>query len=613
MLRKLRHFFRHYWQFGIALVALILGLIFWLANLDTASNIILVAVSIALLFPLLVGMWRDIRQGTYGVDILAATAIITALVMQEYWAAIIIVLMLTGGEALEDYAGHRAQAELDALLSQAPQKARIVKAHGKLVEVPVSVVSVGDKILVRPGEVVPVDGAIIDGEADFDESSLTGESLPQAKHIGESVMSGSISIDGAVTIKAVHSAQDSQYQQIIRLVKNAQHSQAPFVRLADRYSIPFTIIAFAIAIGAWVFSGESQRFLEVLVVATPCPLILAAPIAIVSGMSRAAKHGIIVKTGAALERLGQARTIAFDKTGTLTEGKLSVDTIKAFNGFTKNDVLQFAAAVEQNSVHVLARAIVEKAAEQKLKLPKVKGAKEAAGRGVSAIVQRKTVLVGGLNYLKQGGISLPAKLSAPKQTAVYVAIDGKLAGIITLSDSIRPETKQTILALKNFGIQHIHMVTGDNQQTAKTVASSVGITEVTAEALPAEKLLAIEQLKNRPVAFVGDGVNDAPVLTASDVGIALGARGSTAASESADMVIMLDDVSRVARAVAISKRTLSIAKQSIFIGIGLSVILMGIFATGKFTAVQGALIQEIVDVIVIVNALRAHGSARKSL
>lgn len=611
MIQKLYRFFRDYWQFGIALNALLIGIVLLLVGHATIAHWIIGIVSLILTVPLIIDMWRNLREGTYGIDILAATAIITAVVMHEYWAAIVVVLMLTGGEALEDYAENRAKTELDSLLTHAPQTARVIKSRGKMMEVPVSKVMLHDKLEIRPGEVVPVDAVIIEGDANFDESSLTGESLPQIKQAGDTILSGSINIDGAVIVKAVHTARDSQYQQIIKLVKAASANHSPFVRLADRYSIPFTVISFAIAGGAWAFSGDSLRFLQVLVVATPCPLILAAPIAIISGMSRAAKHGIIIRTGSALERLAEAKTIAFDKTGTLTEGNLIVTSVQGYEDVPSNEVLGIAAALEKSSNHVLAKAILEKANEARPKTVKAKYVKEIAGRGVSAVVAGKPVLVGRIGFMKENEVTMPASLRAAKQTVMYVARGGELIGEIGFADTIRKESKSTIERLRSSGIRHILMVTGDNKQTAETIAKKLGIDDVTAEALPADKLHTIEKLQQKPVAFVGDGVNDAPVLTAADVGIALGARGSTAASESADMVIMLDDVSRVAWAVDISKHTLKIAKQSIWVGIGISIVLMVVFATGRFKPLYGALLQEVVDVIVIFNALRAHGSFRK--
>lgn len=603
---------REYKLFSLALLAIIVGLILLLAGQKKASNIVIAAVAIFELFPLLWGMWDDFKSGRYGIDILAATAIIASVALGQYWAAIVVVVMLTGGEALEKYAEGRAQQELKSLLKNAPQKAQLLK-KGKLVEVKVSEIHVGDKVFIKAGDLVPVDCVITDGAANFDEASLTGESLPQAKQRDDLLLSGSINIDGAVTAKATKRAEDSQYQQIIKLVRGAAASQAPFVRLADRYSIPFTILAFAISLGVWAYTGEAIRFLEVIVVATPCPLILAAPIALISGMSRASRYGIIVKNGSALEKLANIKTMAFDKTGTLTSGELSVESIKTFGSFSQTQVLAAAASLEQSSNHILAQAIVEAAKDQGIKIKKAKHVKEIAGRGLQATVKRQPILVGRYSLLEEHEVSLPNKFDAAsvQQTAIYVAIDDELAGYITLKDEIRDETSVTLDRLRSLGLKRFMMVTGDNQAVADSIAKELKIKHVHAETLPAEKLHILDDVKDRPIAFVGDGVNDAPILTAADVGIALGARGSSAASEAADVVIMLNDFGRVAIAVAIAKRTFFIARQSILIGIGLSVLLMLIFATGRFTALAGALIQEVVDVFVIVNALRAHNSRIK--
>lgn len=611
-MKKLFSFVRHYWQFCFALVSAGVALGLQFAGADTAVHWILGIATGILVIPLLWGMVQDLREGTYGVDILAATAIIVSVIMQEYWAGIVIVLMLTGGESLEDYAEHRARRELDTLLSSAPQKARILKGKQEIT-VKASEVREGDKIVIRPGEVVPVDAIILDGSSSFDESSLTGESLPEVKKKGQSIMSGSVNMEGVITAEAVHSAADSQYEQIIKLVKAANNSKAPFVRLADRYAIPFTVVSFGIASIAWALSGDSLRFLQVLVVATPCPLILAAPIAIISGMSRAAKQGIIIKNGSSLEQLALARTFAFDKTGTITAGQPQVERVQTFHSYKQADVLAYAAALEQSSNHVLANAILQKTEKSKVKVPKVKNVQELAGHGLKARLGGKTILVGRLSLLTDHHIDLPKQFD-PKtvqQTAAFVAVDSELVGIISFEDEIRPEAKKTLTRLRELGVEHFMMVTGDAKTTAAAVAKKVGIKKFTAEALPGDKIQALETAQDRPIAFVGDGVNDAPVLTASDVGIALGARGSTAASESADVVVMLDDLEHVAEGRQIAKRTFFIAKQSILVGIGLSVVLMLVFATGKFKPVYGAAIQELVDVVVIFNALRAHHGGKK--
>lgn len=607
MFKKLIHFFREYSHLGLVVLAILISLGLTIANQDKIAHIILGATALISAVPLLIDMIKSLRHGTYGIDILAVTAIVTSVLLGEYWAGMIIVLMLTGGEALEDYAEKRAKTELTSLLERAPKKAHLLKGD-KTVEIPIEEVLIGNKLLIRPGDVIPVDGIITEGTSTLDESSITGESIPVSKKVGDTILSGSVNMDSALTIKVLRSAKDSQYEQIVKLVKSAAASQAPFVRLADRYSIPFTIISFVIAGTAWAVSGDPLRFLQVIVVATPCPLILAAPIALISGMSRSAKQGIIVKNGSALERLAEIKTIAFDKTGTLTRGTPVVSVVTNYGKFSKNEVIEVAAVLEQKSNHILAKAIVSKAHSLKLKLPKAKNVRETPGYGVTGLVGKKQVLVGKVKYIQQHDVLLPKSINAKgfSTTTSLVVIDGTVAGAIAFEDQLRPESKATLSRLKQIGIKHLLMVTGDNQKTADTIAKKIGLTDVQAECLPADKLLAVENVSDKPVAFVGDGVNDAPVLTAADVGIALGARGSTAASESADVVIMLDDIGRVATGVEIAKRTFSIAKQSILIGIFISIGLMFIFSTGRFAPVYGAAIQEVVDVIVIFNALRAH-------
>ena len=604
--KKILKILKTYKLLALAILALIAGIILYFAVSKTAAYWVMGTVAIIECLPLIKSMFEDFRSGTYGIDILALTAIITSVILRQDFAALIIVVMLTGGESLEDYAERRAHSELDALLKGSPQTAHIMRGR-KLIDITAKDVKVGDKIIVKPGEIVPVDAIIIEGSSSFNESSLTGESLPVNHSLGEQILSGSVNSDSVITAKAIHTAKDSQYQQIIRLVKSAAASQAPFVRLADRYSIPFTFAAYAIAVTVWVLSHQAIRFLEVIVVATPCPLILAAPIALISGMSRASRYGIIVKTGSALEKLAEAKTIIFDKTGTLTTGQLSIESIKAFDPYSKDEVLALAASIEQNSTHVIASAIVNSASKNGIKIAKVKDVRETPGKGLKASYKGDRLILGRGDFLKEQGIELKeGSRSKEAKTTVYLAINNRLAGVIFLSDSPRPESKQTIKDIIRLGVKQTVMITGDNQTTADAIARSVGIKTVYAETLPGEKLHALEDISERPAIFVGDGVNDAPVLTGSDIGIAMGAMGSTAASESADLVIMTDDLSRVASAIEIAKKTFAIAKQSILVGIGLSLVLMIIFATGKFLPIYGAVLQEVVDVVVIFNALRVH-------
>lgn len=608
MLRKISAFFREYRQLAFVIVAVLVGLGLQLTGQQTALNWVLGTTSAIMVIFLTIDMIKDLREGNVGVDVLAATAIVTAVLLGEYWAAIVVVLMLTGGEALEDYAESRAKTELTSLIKRKPTKATVLRGK-KRTEISASKIAVKDKVIVLPGEVIPIDGFVLSGESSVDESSLTGESLPVLIRPSDKVMSGAVNIEGELTIEAAQTAENSQYERIIRLVQAANASKAPFVRMADRFAVPFTLVSFLIAGSAWFVSGDPVRFLQVLVVATPCPLILGAPIALISGMSRLAKHGIIVRTGSAMERLAEVQTMAFDKTGTLTKGIPQVSVVKALKGFTKNEVLTYAAALEQSSSHVLAKAVVAHAEAKHLSVRTAKHVRETAGHGVIGRMNGKQIAIGRLDFLDSVGVEIPSKQrESVNETTTYVAFNDKLAGSISFTDKLRPETGSMLARLKKAGIKHTLMVTGDSSSVANKIAKKLGITDVKADCLPSDKILAIERIEHKPIGFVGDGVNDAPVLTSADVGIALGARGSSAASESADIVIMQDNIEKVADSVEIAQRTFAIARQSILIGIFISLGLMAVYWTGRFSPLSGAILQEVVDIIVIINALRAHGA-----
>lgn len=611
MLEKIKDF--EYKAAVFAIISFGAALACYSGGADKAGNLIILITAGLQVIPLALDMIKSLMGGKLGVDLLAITAIVTALLLGEYITAAVIVVMLTGGEALENYAENRAKGELDALMKRAPTTATI-EINGKSKRVPIASVEEGDILVIKPGDVVPVDAEIVSGESSFDESALTGEAVPVDRGHGDALLSGSINGGGLVKAKALHTAKESQYEQIIELVKQATSSQAPFIRLADRYSVVFTAIAFTIAGAAFFISGGDWiRFLQVIVVATPCPLLLGAPIALVSGMSRAAKHGIIVKNGSALERLARVKTFAFDKTGTLTHGIPKLVSIKTSGGFKKDEVLALTAAVEEGSSHILAQAIYAAAQKQNLTLPKISSQHEETGLGIRAKHGKDVLLVGKRTFIEQSGIKI-AKNVVTDGTAVYLAVAGKLAGVLIFEDTLRDESKQTLLQLQALGMEHSLMLTGDSSSIGQKIAKMVGITTVKADALPADKLHALKNLdeSHRLVAMVGDGINDAPTLAAADVGIALGAKGSTAASESADVVVLMDSLVKVAESYKIAKDTFKIATQAILIGISISVGLMLIYSTGKFSPVSGAAIQELIDIIVMIYALRAHGPWRKS-
>ncbi|MCK8477190.1 heavy metal translocating P-type ATPase [Microbacterium aurugineum] len=566
----------------------------------------------------LVGMVRDVLRGHVGLDILAVVAMVATLAVGEYIASLIIVLMLSGGEALEDFAGRRAKRDLSALLDRSPRIAHVL-VHPETTEsddvrdVPVDQVSVDDVLLVRPSEIVPVDGTLLTATGTFDESSLTGESMPVTREAGGEVLSGTINGTRAVRIQAVRTSADSQYQQIVALVHEAEASHAPVVRLADRFAIPFTAVSLVLAGAAWAISGDSTRFAEVLVLATPCPLLIAAPVAFLGGLSRAAKAGVIMKGGAVLEQIARVRSAAFDKTGTLTQGRPELVDVRPTNGFDADELLQLAASAEQYSTHVLAEGIRRAAEQRGLPLHSAEEAREEATNGVVARIGGRVVVVGKPAYVSSHAPDTVRATLDVSHAAAYVCVDGRFAGVLVLADHPRPEAGSVVSWLRGNSVDRIVMLTGDVGPTAESVAHQVGISEVHAELLPPEKVRLAAELHPRPVMMVGDGVNDAPVLAAADIGIAMGAKGATAAGDAADVVILVDSLAKVVDALSIGRHTLRVALAAIWIGIGLSVGLMLVAMTGVIPAVAGALVQELVDLATILYALRALSGPTSSL
>ena len=589
---------------AIALFSAILEFGFGLA---LVAQIIITVTGTLIALSMLKEMIKTLRSGSYGVDLLAITAVAATLAVGQYWAAMIVLIMLVGGDSLEDYASKKAHTELKALLDNSPQTAHKVVAD-KLVDIKVDEANIGDQLVVKPGETVPVDGHIIKGSSMFDESSLTGESRPITKNISDTVYSGSINGDSAITMTVDKLAKDSQYQRLIQLVKQADSTPAHFVRMADRYAVPFTGIAFVIAGIAWFVSKDPVRFAEVLVVASPCPLILAAPVALVSGMSRSSRNGIVVKTGSVLEKMATAKTAAFDKTGTITSGRLFVDQIKPVAGTTKEELLSYAASAEQSSGHILARSLLNYAVKHDVNLLEVQQLSEVTGNGVTAQIAGQTIKVGKASF-----VAPTAQVAETTQTCVYISLNDRYIGTITFIDKLRFEAAQTMQTLRDHGVKHLMMLTGDQQAIAQTIAKEVGIDDVRAKLLPEEKIKALKAVpeSEHPVIMVGDGVNDAPSLTVADVGIAMGAHGATAASESADVVILKDDLLKVAKAVEIAQDTLRIARQAVLIGIFICVFLMLVASTGWIPAIVGAMFQEVIDTVSILWGLRARYSHEK--
>ena len=560
--------------------------------------------ALPVLAALLLEIVLRLGRGDLGLDVIAALSITSALVFGEQLAALVVALMYAGGQYLEDFAQRRATREMTALLARAPRTA-LRRSGNSLEEVPIEAVLVGDRLSLRRGDVTPVDGVVCDGTALLDQSALTGEWLPVKRRVGEDVLSGSVNVGELFEFTVTRRATESTYAGIVRLVEQARNQKAPMSRLADRYAVAFLIATIALALAAALASGDPVRAVAVLVVATPCPLILAVPVALVAGVSTAARQGILVKGAKALERMGSIRALVVDKTGTITTGLPTLVAIEA--QCPDDELLRLAASLDQASTHSLAKTITAEAARRKIPLSLPEQVTEAPGDGIEGLVDGQHVRLGGSRYVAEQVGPLPnLKTASPGAMTVAVAVDGAFAGFLVFSDLLRPGGESLLGQFRNIGINHITLATGDGADVAETLASGMGFDEILSEMRPEEKVRAvISARKHGPVMMIGDGVNDAPALAAADIGVAMGTSGATATAEAADVVLLVDKLERIVRAIHIARRCRSIAIQSVVAGIGLSLAGMVVAALGYLQPVEGALLQEAIDVAVILNAMRA--------
>lgn len=596
-------------------VGLAAGLVARAAGAVDLAGGLWIAATLPVLAALAAEIVTSLRRGDVGLDIVAALSMTAALVFGEHLAAAVVALMYAGGQYLEDFAEKRARREMTALLARAPRSA-MRYVDGELVEVPVDEIVPGDRLLVRRGDIVPADGVVDRGVALLDQSALTGESLPVRCTVGGPAMSGSTNVGDAFDLGVARRAADSTYAGIVRLVEQAERSRAPMARLADRFAIVFLAVTVGLAGGAWLVTGDPIRAVAVLVVATPCPLILAVPVALVAGLSRAARQGILIKGGKALEAMARIKAMVVDKTGTLTEGKAELGGIVTASELSETEVLRLGASLDQASKHVMAETIVAEARARGLPLSLPTDVAENAGEGIEGLVDGHAVIVGGTGFVaaRLGVEPTALRLATPSPgtVSVAIAVDGVLAGELVLADPLRHGTGTLISDLRQFGVERIVLATGDRRDVAEAVARGLGFDAVHAELTPERKILVVlAERKHGPVMMVGDGVNDAPALAAADVGVAMGARGAAASAEAADVVLLVDRLDRILPALRIARRSRRIALESVYAGIGLSVVGMIAAAFGYLQPVQGAILQEIIDVAVILNALRALGGRRE--
>ncbi|MDX8525969.1 heavy metal translocating P-type ATPase [Mesorhizobium sp. MSK_1335] len=601
----------------IAVLGLALGLGAWRSGADFVSpDAIWTAATLPVVTMLAISILRDFWIGRIGVDAIALVSMSAALLLGQALAAVVIAIMYAGGTVLEDLARGRAERNLRALTDRAPRVAHRKSAHGTET-VPINQVAVGDELLVRAGELLPVDGILTDASALLDESTVTGEALPERRCASDALRSGTVNAGEAFVMRASAIADKSTYAAIVRMVAAAQTAKAPFIRIADRFALLLLPVTLLVAGIAWYLSGDPIRALAVLVVATPCPLILAAPVAFIGGVSRAARAGILMKGSTALEALAQIRTAIFDKTGTLTLGGAELIEIDVAPSQEAEELLRLLASLEQASHHVLADSIVRIAHHRNLALSQPRDVREYRGEGLKGQVDLTSIAAGSRSLVlgdrpqPQWAESGEERHRNAQALRVFLALDGELAGIFTFGDAIREDAPDTVGALRSAGVTRIVMLTGDDGAAADKIAASLELDAVIADATPADKVATVETEKAMaPTMMVGDGINDAPALAAATVGIAMGARGGTASSEAADVVVLTDRLQPVAEALRIARRTRGIALQSIIVGLALSGIAMIAASMGHITPVAGALLQEGIDVAVILNALRALGDGR---
>lgn len=606
-----------------AIIGLIFGSLFhWFYN-EHIGHWIWIGTLLIGGIPIIFWTIRDIIHRRFATDIIAMLAIITAILSNEALPGVVIVIMQSGGKALEDYAFRKVTASLDALLANSPRQAHR-KKNNMIEEIDVNSIKIGDVLVVRPGDLIPIDGHLIIGNNNativrsvVDESALTGEPIPKTKKAGDLLFSGTVNVGDAFEMIADKLSEESQYSKIVTMVRKAQEEKAPIQRIADRYAIWFTPITIFISFFGFLITGKVETILSVLVVASPCSLIFATPIAIIGGINKCAKLGIIIKSGLSLEKVGKAESIVFDKTGTITFGSPTIETIiSLYNTVNSDDILLKAGCVEQLSSHPTAKVITKKAQEKYGELTIPDNFHEIPGIGVEGFLNGEHIVIGSQSILEnifekqelKNILNLKKNNQFKGKMLAFVNIDDRPVGIIVFGDIIRTGVKSMIDNFKSIGVKEIMILSGDSYENSQIIAQEIGVNSFEANLLPEDKLNSIKKLKKRykNVIMIGDGINDAPALAVATVGIAMGAHGTAISAEAADIVLLVDDVTKVVDTLNISKRTIHIAKQSIYVGLGASFIFMLIASFGFIPPTVGAIIQELMDVAVIINALRAR-------
>lgn len=616
----MKKFLSNYYLIILTTVVGILALIFQFGfQLNLVSLILIHSCAAIFVVITVVSMIKDLIKGHVGLDILALTSIISTLFVNDtingitiegYWACLMIMIMMASGQALESFSSRKANKELTELINKTPKVVHLLTDSGYCMDIDIKEAKIGDLFLIKPNETVPLDSTITDGNSSFNMSSLTGESLPESKKVGDKILSGFINGDSPIIARVDKKDADSQYQTIVKLAKEVDKKPSKFVKMTDKLAIPFTIVSYLLAGLGWLIAYITNpsislmdgftRFVEVLVVASPCPLLLAAPIAMISGISQAYKKNILIKDPIAFEKLANTKTFAFDKTGTLTIGKPSISKIETIDDYSKDDLLLYMANLEINSNHIFAKSIIE--SSNQTNLLKASDIKEYPGKGVEGFIDGVKYKVGNRSF-----VSLDDNIEKG-ETLVGLSVNDNPVGYIIFRDKLKKDTKEALSSLRDMNVDKIVMLTGDNEKTASRIAEEAGIDKYYSSLSPQDKLNIITSASDddRPIAMVGDGINDTPCLANADVGIAMQSGNDGAISEVSDIIILNDSIDSIVLAKKISINTLKIGRQAVLIGITTCIILMIVAAFGVLPAIIGAICQEGIDLISILWALRAH-------
>lgn len=616
----MKKFLSNYYLIILTIVVGILALIFQFGfQLNLVSLILIHSCAAIFVVITVVSMIKDLIEGQVGLDILALTSIISTLFVNDtingitiegYWACLMIMIMMASGQALESFSSRKANKELTELINKTPKVVHLLTDSGYCMDIDIKEAKIGDLFLIKPNETVPLDSTITDGNSPFNMSSLTGESIPESKKVGDKILSGFINGDSPIIARVDKKDADSQYQTIVKLAKEVDKKPSKFVKMTDKLAIPFTIVSYLLAGLGWLIAYITNpsislmdgftRFVEVLVVASPCPLLLAAPIAMISGISQAYKKNILIKDPIAFEKLANTKTFAFDKTGTLTNGKPSISKIETIDDYSKDDLLLYMASLEINSNHIFAKSIIE--SSNQTNLLKASDIKEYPGKGVEGVIDGVKYKVGNRSF-----VSLDDNIEKG-ETLVGLSMNDNPVGYIIFRDKLKKDTKEALSSLRDINVNKIIMLTGDNEKTASRIAKEAGIDKYYSSLSPQDKLNIITSASDddRPIAMVGDGINDTPCLANADVGIAMQSGNDGAISEVSDIIILNDSIDSIVLAKKISINTLKIGRQAVLIGITTCIILMIIAAFGVLPAIIGAICQEEIDLISILWALRAH-------